>query len=134
MKVNIIGFKHNTTFDYDTRKVDFVFDLDDILRKSLAVLYEVPENYFEHTDIKNKNVIYTAQTFHTPTNILDNYRDYVHTYHPFLFMEHFEKRLQQEIDYNIQNMIDDDINVAVINLRYPEDIDYIRIKGGSITQ
>jgi hypothetical protein len=134
MKVNIFGFQHNTTFDYDTRKVDFVFDLDDILRKSLAVLYEVPENYFEHIDIKDKNVIYTAQTFHTPTNILDNYRNYVHTYHPFLFMEHFEKRLQQEIDYNIQNMIDDDINVTVINLRYPEDIDFIKNKGGSLSE
>jgi hypothetical protein len=49
-------------------------------------------------------------------------------------MEHFEKRLQQEIDYNIQNMIDDDINVTVINLRYPEDIDFIKNKGGSLSE
>jgi len=144
MKVNITGFFYDTDYEQhiDTREIDFVFDLDEVLVKSLAVLYAVPEDYFTHKDLKDKNIILlggiTDSETHagcvTPNSIMDKYRDFVYSQHSqhSLLMQHFVNRLQKEIDYNIEADDPSDINAVVINIRYDTDAAFIKNKGGIV--
>lgn len=140
MKVNITGFFYDTDYEQhiDTREIDFVFDLDEVLVKSLAALYAVPEDYFTHKDLKDKNIILLGTCeFVTPNSIMDKYRDFVYSQnylckHYSLLMQHFVNRLQKEIDYNIESDDPSDINAVVINIRYDTDAAFIKNKGGIV--
>ena len=110
----------------------FRFQFARLLKRTIATLYQVDENYFDNRDLKENKIIQVGDEMYSPRELMLYYGEAIRNKHSDFFIQAFIKELQKHIDDSISHGEDDDIIAIISDVRFKNELDFIHSRNGHV--